>query len=677
MTATSLRERLHPRALRLLSRLAAVLVVGSVILGGATPASAVDSPKSDEPSVELTLSTAAGARITPGGSVVSTVTISNGTTDELSAGAVALEVNPTPLADDAALDAWLDDGTVPGAFRSVAVEPSPKVGAGDDADVTAIADATDLGGLSPGVYAVKARLSGAATSDGTAWNLTATSVIVIAGSEPQTVAVFVPITATPASGALLTSDELAELTAADGMLTGQLDALTDTSAIIAVDPSIPAAIRILGTSAPQSALEWLSRLERLPNDIVTLQFGDADATTQAHAGQKTMLAVPDLAPLLNPAGFPTPSPTPTSTVTAPPVTNASLSTVAGSVGDVVWPRADVSAADLATFRSYFGDRVTTILPSTSLQGAVGSHVDVEGHSVLVTDAEVSSQLSETAQLTDPGRIDRGLAGAAGHLFFAGKSSATVLVGLNRSETRSPRALRELLSAFSTPAVRLSSLRSSAAASASLTDATDADRSAALTSMLAGEQQLVTFSTILETPELMLVPERIRIMRTIGVGLSDKQFATAMSDRTLHVQKLLSSVSIQRPKPVQLITSAAPLPVWVRNELPWAVNVVLNSEPSDPRLDIQSSTTIEALPEYTTRVDVPISARVASGEVQVRFQLTSLSGVAVSRPATAQVTLRADWEGIGLGILGGMIALLFVFGLIRTVRRRRRKADAGT
>jgi hypothetical protein len=224
-------------------------------------------------------------------------------------------------------------------------------------------------------------------------------------------------------------------------------------------------------------------------------------------------------------------------------------------------------------------------------------------------------------------------------------------------------------------VRLSSLKSSPAASATLVATADTVRSTALTSMLAGEQQLVTFSSILDTPALMLAPERIRILRTIAVGLSDKQFAAAASDRAAHVQKLLSSVSIQRPKPVQLITSAAPLPVWVRNELPWDVHVVLNSEPSQPRLDIQPRTTVEALADGTTRVDVPISARVASGEVKVDLRLTSATGVPISQPVVADVTLRADWEGIGLGILGGLIALLFVLGLIRTVRRRRRKADA--
>ena len=61
---------------------------------------------------------------------------------------------------------------------------------------------------------------------------------------------------------LLTADELAELTAPTGSLSNQLNAVEGTSAILAVDPAIPAAIRVLGTSAPASATEWLDAARR-------------------------------------------------------------------------------------------------------------------------------------------------------------------------------------------------------------------------------------------------------------------------------------------------------------------------------------------------------------------------------------------------------------------------------
>src|SRR5690606_3989394 len=85
------------------------------------------------------------------------------------------------------------------------------------------------------------------------------------------------------------------------------------------------------------------------------------------------------------------------------------------------------------------------------------------------------------------------------------------------------------------------------------------------------------------------------------------------------------------------------------------------------------TEVEAQPASNTRVKVPVEARVGSGQLQVRFSLSSPTGVRIGDGQSALVTVRAEWEGLGLGILGGLIALLFVFGAVRTVRQRRRDA----
>ncbi|MFD5224019.1 DUF6049 family protein [Microbacterium sp. NPDC058342] len=682
MTAISPRDGLRHRARRLLSRLAAVVVVGAIAVGSASTASAADdadAEKGGDPAVALSVSTGAGSRIEPGGPLLAAVTVTNDTENLLSAGSVSFEINDTPLADGSALDTWLDLGTAPGGFRSLATEKTPAVPPGESAQVSTIVDADALGDLRPGVYPVQAQLTGATTDDAddTTWDVSATSVMVVAAPGERTVGVLVPITATPEDGSLLTADELTELTASDGDLTGQLDAVTGTTAIVGVDPAIPAAIRMLGTRAPQSAVDWLDRLEGLANDVFALRFADADAAVQSHAELSQGLDSLDLRPLIQPADLPqaqpeatpTPGPTPSGDPVLPD--NAELTGIGGARTDILWPDADVTAADLDAFDAYVEGRAVTVLPSTALNATAVAHSTVDGHDVLVLDAPTSARMSATVEQTDVGAAERQLAGAAGHLFFAGKRSSTVLVGLERSESRSPVALRELLSTFASPDVRLSALTTSDAARTRLIAEANTSRSAALTAMLDSEKRLRAFSSILDEPGVLLTPERIRLLRAIRVGLSDEAFTGGVTDRAARVRTILDSVGIQRPKPVQLITSAAPLPVWVRNDLPWPVRVTLHSDPSDPRLDITPSTEVEAGRSGSTRVDVPIQARVASGEVEVDFELTSPTGVAIGRPATADVTLRADWEGIGIGILGGVIAVLFVLGLIRTIRRRRR------
>ena len=88
--------------------------------------------------------------------------------------------------------------------------------------------------------------------------------------------------------------------------------------------------------------------------------------------------------------------------------------------------------------------------------------------------------------------------------------------------------------------------------------------------------------------------------------------------------------------------------------------------------LESASTVTSPFPLSTRL-LPIEARVASGRVDVSFWLESPTGVPIGQPEVADVTLRADWEGIGLGILGGVIVVLLILGSVRMVRRRR--ADA--
>ncbi|HWV48177.1 MAG TPA: DUF6049 family protein, partial [Microbacterium sp.] len=211
---------------------------------------------------------------------------------------------------------------------------------------------------------------------------------------------------------------------------------------------------------------------------------------------------------------------------------------------------------------------------------------------------------------------------------------------------------------------------------------DAARASSLTTLLADEDTLEAFGTILDDPQVLLAPERIRILRLLGVGLSDAQFESAFADHRAATATTLDSVAIQDPAPIQLISANVDLPVWIRNDLPWPVKLDLEVRPSDPRVVIDPYTSVEATAQSNTRVLIPVQSRVASGELQVRFTLWGPTGVPIGDPQSADVTVRAEWENIGLGILGSAIVLLLVFGIVRTVRRRRREradseTDAGT
>ena len=678
----------HPRAQRLKSRLAAVLVVGGLAgglaFGGASSASAAVDDDAVA-TAELHVAVGTTGQIAADGPLDASVRVTNTSDETLDAGTLTVELGREPLTDSTAIDQWLDEGLSSVEFDPVVTAPTDELAGGDAAQVETSAASEDLDTLDPGIYPVRASLDVTAATGAPAPDVVpATTVVIVPdGALPRT-AVLVPITATPLDGSLLTATELTTLTADDGALTAQLDALSGTSAILAVDPAIVASIRMLGNAAPESATAWLDRLETLPNERFLLQFADADAAVQAHSGQRTLLTPGGLQPLLDPADFtsatptPTPTPTPDAAATDDPMLpdDDELTALRDARTDVLWPQADVTADDLTTFAGYLGDDVTTILPSSSTDGgdAAPAGAMAGEHAVLVTADAASDRLSAAVQEGDETARNRELAATVAHLSLT-DGEGPVLLGLDRSEARVGTSLRTALSALSAPAIALDDLAGTTPASISVTAKADGARSASLGTLLDDEQRLVSFSTILDEPRVLLTPERIRILRLIGVGLPAEEFTAGVLEHRSNTVDTLNAVGIQQPSAIQLFTAAAPLPVWIRNDLPWPVNVALATQPTDARLDVQPTTQVEALAASNTRVTVPVEARVASGDLRVDFRLYSPTGVPIGQVQSADVTVRADWETIGLGILGGIIVLLLAFGIIRTVRRRRRDAAA--
>ena len=692
MTAITPEHGLRAR----LRRLAATTAVLAIALGGsafvaAAPAvAAEETPSADEQGVDVHVSAGLRGVIAPGSSLSAAITVENGTDAELTAGRVEVEIGRTPLPDDAAVSGWLDDGEASGEFAAIGDEPTEPIEAGESAVTTVFVSETTLGALAPGVYPLRAELTGATSGEDEGDTArTATSVLVVAGTQTAQVGVLVPITATPESGSLLTADELTALTAPEGALTAQLDGVAGTTAVLAIDPAIVAAIRALGTAVPPTAAEWLARLDDLPNARFALQFGDADAAAQAQAGLPELLQPTTFAPFLDAANFPqtpatvpptqtptsTPQPTPQPTTTTAFPTPEELTKIAGALPRIVWPQNALTQDDLASFAGYLGDGTTTIVSSTALDGPTSAHATAGGEDLLVTDVATSAVLSEVAAETDPLDRERLLAEAAAllRLTQARASQAAMLIGLDRDENRDPEALRDAISAADSIGFELSAVRSAAPVSTALVDAPDAARASAVTTLLGDEARLTAFSSVLADPQVLLGPERIRILRTLAVGASDAEFTEKFAEHRARTTATLTAVSTPPSSTIQLLAANADLPIAVRNDLPWPVTVQLLVSPTDPRLEVKPVTETVVQANSTTRVKVPVSARVGSGEVDLRLSLYSPTGVQVQGEQSVRVAVRAEWETIGLIIFGGLAVLLIALGVIRTVRRKRRES----
>ncbi len=683
---------------------AALTVLGALLLPSAATAAPTPSPTPTPTSSVpagtsvFTLSPVSNGSVRPGDALTVSVSLQNGTDAEIPASTVTLSLGAAPLADRTALAAWLggDLGGVSLAEAATGTLDAVDPGSEQIAALTVPADAPVLAGRAPGVYPL---IASYASESGT---VTSTSVMIVpADDRPEVgIGVVVPITAAPFEGGLLTADELAALTAPDGDLTAQLDAVTGTAVILAVDPAIPAAIRVLGTAAPEAATAWLGRLEALPNSRFALQFGDADVTAQLEAGLPRPLAPTSFTAYMTPSDFPdataSPSPTPSPTPTAGPSTTLpdteQLVAIGAPARDAVyWPADGTASTEVVTRLGELGHDGTaslTVVPSsTTARGAAGDTVSARGRvgdaGVLVYDEAVSAALHEASLREASWLRGAALTEAAAYLdFAAGESAGPLLVTVGRDDQRSRVGLATAIAtATGAPNVAprtLAGLAASEARPVELADIAPAtERADAASALLADEGEVARFATILDDPSLLTGPERAELLQLLGVRwVGDAAWPLALAEHQEATERTLESVALLPTSPGDLYGSNASLRFWVRNDLAYPVNLVLYTTPGNLRLDVQTETTIVATPQSNTRVEVPVQARVGRGEVTLALQLRSPTFVAIGDPQTVRVNVWAEWEGVGIAALATVVGALLVIGIVRTVlrvRRRRRPA----
>lgn len=735
-TRTS-RRGLRMRAVALIGVLVAALALATLTptAAAATPSAAASTSNARSATAAIpavspivpagqtvfTLAPRSNGIVRPGEPLVASVTLQNGTNAPTTPRTVTLRLGSEPLPDRGALRTWLSGGAADAALVDVGQGDLAAVAAGgaETGVVVVAADHPALAGRAAGVYPLSASIDtprGAVVS-------TSAMIVPPAAATPAPIGIVVPITAGPLTQGLLTGDELEQLTAPFGELTNQLDGVTGSAAILAVDPAIPAAIRALGSSAPATALEWLARLEALPNSRFALQFGDADAAVQLSAGQPAPAQPISLQAYLQPEDFvpgnsapPTPTPTPTLSATPTPTPTPTPATTPGQdatptpeqdpnepvyptlaelldIGTarpgVYWPAPDTTTPDAVAALGALtdGEPTLTLVPSTATTaGAAGATVPARANAgeagLLVYDTDVSRELHAATMLDGLGLRGAPLTAATAYLAFAAQDAAgaPLLVTLDRAGAQSQAAISAALAAATTAPgmlpVDLGVLARSAPHSTEVADALiDEVGVAAASALFEDETAFAQFATVLTDPTLLTGPERAEILQLLSVEWTDDPAAwgTAVSEHRAQTVAGLDSVGILPLSTIQLLGTESTLPVWVRNDLPYAVDVELIAAPDSLRLDVQRSTVVTAGANSNTRVDVPVRARVGSGEVTIDLALRSPALVPIGSARSVDVIVRAEWESVGLIVLGTLVTGFLLLGVWRTMRRLRRRS----
>lgn len=187
----------------------------------------------------------------------------------------------------------------------------------------------------------------------------------------------------------------------------------------------------------------------------------------------------------------------------------------------------------------------------------------------------------------------------------------------------------------------------------------------LNQTLQGAQALAL--TVPEPPKLQRSFAALALARncTTCLGLS----RTQRDQLPNPAQAVLSLVSAEPASTINLLDSQAKIPISVSNQLNQPISVRLVLEPGDLRLQIEDSPVLQIPARSISPARIAVRA-VGSGNLTVRVSLQNLEGQPLGEVHQIKVRVRAEWESTGTWIISGLLAAVFVFGLVRRIRRGR-------
>jgi hypothetical protein len=681
-------------------RVGAIIAVVAALfgIGAFSPisASAVASAVTEQ-SVEITVSPQDLGALQPGQPLRLAVTITNPTANELPPSIVTASIDRMPAATRAELSAWLADSTK-GITADVRVGQlsAPAITPGQSRTFSMTIAPSALGFGAAGVYAVGVRLStGTATlaSDRTAvvWKLS--------DANPVKLAIAQPLTVPASSTALIDAGSLAEYTSPTGPLTRELDAAIDTNVAIGIDPRVIASIRILGNSAPPTAVAWLGRLALASNDTFPLTWADSDLTAEFQSGASSALAPRSLDFAIDPTRFAPVAPTPTDGApgsTAPPTSDPSLPPLPTSeslvawnytMPKVAWPSDNsVTKRDLTVLsRSGF---TTTILSSNnvtrSAKAAQNVSATVNGVASAISDIDLSTYLRQAVAASDFDDWNSAMARLTASLALASDLSSgspvSMLVTLDRNWPTTGYRLQPTIDAlYSRPWAAPATLPSVTAQSAStgklVERKQDGFRIRRSTDLLEEETLDARFATIAADPSAISSPLRLQLLALLSNAWKSDEagWQSATAGFFSSSIDLRASVQVVDSSTINFLNDRGSLPVTVSNKLEQPVTVYIRVRPLTPLIAVEDSrvkVTIE--PDSQRKGQVSVQS-LSNGSVLVNVSLAGESGFQVGKTAQVKVNVQAGWETAGTVVFAGLVVAIFAFGIVRNIRKRRKAA----
>lgn len=633
--------------------------------------------------VTVTASAIAAGVLRPGEGLRVNATVVNERSATVNDAVVSVQLASSRSTSAAALDTWFSNGenadpsthlassapidVAPRSSAAVAIELTPEQIALGDAGayqltVTVAAAGTDV----------------AVSRSAIIWSPDAVTSHVSVG-------VIAPISVPYTPDGLITAADLEQFTSPAGVLGQRLQSIIGRPVTIATDPMVAASIRTLGTSAPTSAAQWLTRLSSATNDSFALPYANADATATLQAAG-VLPAPSGFEFAMDPQDF---TPDALSDGENDPLLPdmTELMAVPQSLGPIAWPRpGTVGSGDLSQLRA--AGYSTVLLSSADVQGeGVAPVVTIDGAPVVIGHAELSALLDATVDATSDTEWNRNASRLLSTLATTAlrNGGRTVVLTLDPPGTTDlGQRLTPTLELLSTqawaslsPLTPILEAATSAPEAALIEGAQPAERVETVRRLLDAEHRDSLIATAAAEPSRLVDERRLALLSVLTGSLARHPEAwaaasTAFLDRSA---ELANAVHVTERGQILVLADRTQLPITVQNDLDQVAIVTLQTRALTGGLAIEQQlieVTVE--PQSQRNVQVPVQS-VSNGSVTVVVSLTSAAGVPIGESVSLQVNVQAGWETAGFIAVMALVLLVFIVGVVRTVLRRRRGREA--
>lgn len=341
-----------------------------------------------------------------------------------------------------------------------------------------------------------------------------------------------------------------------------------------------------------------------------------------------------------------------------------------------WPAGgEVGSRTLTLLRG--AELGTTVLSSDNVRLTGGPRATLGAGEALVTDAELDAAVR--LALTGATDTERALgeSQAAARLTLAASAGVEGLIlGIDRGAVAESERPEERLSKLTSERwIRPVAVGAQREGAAQLIPSSPGeDRVELLAAALENESTVLEARAMLVNPEYLDSYQRMRLLTLLGTRGAgpDVDFESVARQFAKRDAELHDGVRLVDTKRAQLVGGSTRIPIQLRNSLPFDAIVNLEVAPTSAALLVpEREFTNITLPEDSSeRVLVPANSRVSSGESALLLTVTSVDGDYTASTGRLEVAISSTLETVAIAVLGSAAALLFGFGIWRSVRRRK-------